>query len=264
MTWPGRRRGIVPFPVPCSLFPLIILLLGCRGSLSPLSNKLDIGEEAYLVFTADGEEGQGDLFASTPAGGTPYQVTFTRVDERLGALSPDGMMLAFVRARSASDDRRWLVVMNLLNGAERQTEVPGIVPEATAWAPDGRRIFVRSGTTLLVTAAPPGHMELGEVIPPDKPAAESALAVLLGEPAVGMVVPCEHGGICAQIPGDTAAVIATTATSPVRWAGDSLAYLENGAWTVRPLSGGRTRILRWSGLAHQPRDLTLFPGRARR
>jgi hypothetical protein len=264
MTGSGRRRGVAPFPVSRSLFPLIILLLGCRGSLSPLSNKLDIGEEAYLVFTADGEAGQGDLFASTPAGGTPYQVTFTRVDERLGALSPDGTMLAFVRARSPSDDRRWLVVMNLLNGAERQTEVRDIAPEATAWAPDGRKVYVRSGTTVLVTAAPPGSLELSEVIAPDRPAAESALAVLLGDPAVGVVVPCETSGLCAEFPGDTPAVIAAAATSPVRWAGDSLAYLDNGEWTVRPFSGGRTRILRWNSLTGRPRDLTLFPGRARR
>jgi len=264
MTWPGGHRSVVPFPVPRSLFPLVILLLGCRGSLSPLSNKLDIGEEAYLVFAADGEEGQGDLFASTLSGGTPYQVTFTRVDERLAALSPDGVMLAFVRARFPADDRRWLIVMNLLSGAERQAEIRGVVPEATGWAPDGRRIFVRGGNTVLMTAAPPGEVELSEVVEAEQVAAESGLAVLLGDPPVGVVVPCADGGICVRLSGDTLATVSASATNPVRWAGDSLAYLEGGEWTVRPLAGGRTRILRWTRPPSRPRDLTMFPGRARR
>jgi hypothetical protein len=268
VTIPPERGPGGPFTFHRSPFSGLLaaslLLLSCRGTLSPLSNKLDIGEEAYLVFTADGEDGQGDLFASTPAGGTVYQVTFTRVDERLTALSPDGMMVAFVRARSPSDDQRWLIVMNLLNGAERQVEVRGIVPEATGWAPDGRRIYLRSGKSVQVTEAPPGRLELREVLAPEQAAADSALAVVLGDPAIGMVVPCATGGICVRFPGDTVAMIAAAASSPVRWAGDSLAYLDGGAWTVRPLSGGRTRILRWSRPIRKPRDLTLYRGRARR
>ncbi|MEO8139520.1 MAG: hypothetical protein ABI742_07745, partial [Gemmatimonadota bacterium] len=65
----------------------LLLLVACRGSLSPLSNKIEVGKEPYIVFTADGEGGVGDLFASPLQGETQFQITFTRVDERLPALS---------------------------------------------------------------------------------------------------------------------------------------------------------------------------------
>jgi hypothetical protein len=267
-----RRTGRLPAPrrawlVSRSALPLILLLLACRGTLSPLSNKLDIGEEPYLVLAADGEDGQGDLFASTLAGGTAYQVTFTRVDERLAALAPDGTMLAFVRSRSASDSRRWLIVMNLQSGAERQVEIRDLVPDATAWSADGRQLYVRGGLSVLTTAAPPATLQLQAVPEAGRPAADSALAVLLGDPAVGVAVPCPTGGICARFGADTATriIAAGGATNPVRWAGDSLAYLEGGDWVVRPLAGGRTRILRWSSRApSRPRGLTVFPGRGSR
>ncbi|TFG50583.1 MAG: hypothetical protein E4H38_03320, partial [Gemmatimonadales bacterium] len=120
----------------------LVLLAACRGTLSPLSNKVEIGQESYIVFAADGEDGVGDLFASSPGGGTAWQITFGRVDERLPALSPDGVMLAFDRGRLPGDTTtRSVVVMNLLNGAERQVVAPGVLrPSAIAWSADGERI----------------------------------------------------------------------------------------------------------------------------
>src|SRR6267142_409397 len=53
------------------------LLAACRGTLSPLSNRLKIGEESYIVFSADGEDGLSDLFASPPSGSPTFQITFT-------------------------------------------------------------------------------------------------------------------------------------------------------------------------------------------
>lgn len=240
------------------------MLGSCRGSLSPLSNKLDIGEEAYVIFAADGEAGVGDLFASSSAGGTPYQVTFTRVDERLPSLSPDGVMLAFVRAKADDNGERWLVVMNLVNGAERRVAIAGSAPEALAWTPDGSRIYLRIAEQILVTPTPPGDMALGPVNDIQRPAADSALAVLLGDPPLGVAVGCDHGGICVRLDEGPLETISAAGAFPARWSGDSLAYLEGGDWVIRPLAGGRTRVLRWTRAPSRPRELTLFRGRARR
>ena len=101
------------------------LLAACSGSLSPLSNKVKVGQEAYVILVADGEDGLGDLFASSTGGGVAFQITFTRVDERLPALAPDGVSLAFVRARAPGDTSELHVaVMNLLNGTERSLDLP--------------------------------------------------------------------------------------------------------------------------------------------
>ncbi len=219
-----------------------------------------------MVFAADGEAGSGDLFASSSAGGVRYQITFTRLDERLPALSPDGTMLAFVRSSAPGHSReRWLVVMNLLNGAERRTEIEGAVPDALAWAPDGTRIYLRVGGTVRASPAPPGDLAIAGVGDVERAAADSALTVLLGDPPFGTAVNCDGGGICVRLGGDSLATVAAAGSVPTRWSGDSIAYFESGAWVIRPLAGGRTRVLRWSVDAPTPpRELTLFPGRARR
>jgi hypothetical protein len=241
----------------------LLLLTACRGSLSPLSNKLQVGKDPYVVFTADGEEGLGDLFASPLQGGAPYQITFTRVDERLPALSPDGSMLVFLRSRLPGDTGDVsLVIMNLLNGAERRAVLPqGIRPDATAWSPDGQRLFVRAGAVVLAAAAPPAEARFAEVSAVERPTADSALAVLLGDPPLATAIPCPTaGGVCVRLGADSLLVVAADAETPGRWPGDSVLYLLKGAWTVRPMGGGKTRVLQWSPAPPHIRQLTTFRG----
>jgi hypothetical protein len=255
---PSRRRP----PLAAHRSLLVLLAAGaCRGSLSPLSNRVQVGREPYVVFSADGEADVGDLFACKPAGGEVFQITFTRVDERLPALSPDGTMLAFLRARTpeAATSQR-LVVMNLLNGAERQVELGARYPDAIAWARDGRSLYLRVGDTLLGTGTPPASMDVKPVPAPGRPAAESLLSVLLGEPPLAEAVPCEGGGICARFGDGTRQTIAPAAAEPTRWMGDSIAYREGGQWVIRPLAGGRPRVLRVSKDLRQMRSLTVFRG----
>lgn len=250
---------------PWRRWPLLLAaLVGCRGTLSPLSNKLEVGEEPYLAFVADGEGGVGDLFASALAGGVPFQVTFTRVDERLPALSPDGLMLAFVRARAPGDTTAAdLIVMNLLNGAERRADLgPAAAVEALAWAGDGGTLYARRGEAIYALPAPPSQGTLRPVDPARAAAADSAFRVLLGRPPVGEAMPCaDPPGICARLGDGEPALLAPGATHPVRWPGDSVAYLDRGAWTIRPLGGGATRIMRWTRPVGHPRGLTVFGGR---
>jgi WD40-like Beta Propeller Repeat len=240
-----------------------VLLGACRGSLSPLSNKIEVGRAAYVVFTADGEDGLGDLFASSIQGGTPFQITFTRVDERLPALSPDGSMLAFVRSRLPDDTGDVaLVVMNLLNGAERRIALPAeLRPEATAWSPDGRRLYLRATGQVFTVPAPPADPVVAPVAAAGRAAADSALAVLVGDPPLAEAVPCANGdGVCVRLGDGTIATVAADGSAPARWLGDSIAYREQGEWTVRPMEGGKLRLLQWTPAPQRVRDLTTFRG----
>jgi hypothetical protein len=242
-----------------------LMLLACRGSLSPLSNKLEVGEEPYVIFAADGEAGVGDLFVSIPVGGSSFQITFTRVDEEIPSLSGDGTMLAFIRSRAPGDTQhRSLVVMNLLNGAERRVDLAGVLPTALTWSRDGARIFLRQGDSVRVTPAPPAALRLAPVASTDRPAADSQLAVLLGDPPMAMAVPCASGeGICARLGDGKEQTITSSGRDPVRWRGDSIAYREDDGWVIRPLAGGRTRALSWTQTSGHPRNLTIFAGRPR-
>lgn len=237
---------------------LTLLASGCRGSLSPLSNRIEVGQEPFFVFVAEGEEGVGDLWAAKPAGGTPYRITFTRPDERLPALAPDGSMLAFVRARAPGDTAAGsLVVMNLLNGAERRVELAGNPVDALAWSADGRAIYARRGEGILVLAAPPARGELTPVSPGNAPAADSAFRVLLGDPPIGEAVPCEDApGICAVLATGEVTPLSPIAADPIRWPGDSVAYREGEEWVIRPLGGGATRTIRWASPVAHVRSLS--------
>ena len=42
--------------------------------------------------------------------------------------------------------------------------------------------------------------------------------------------------------------------SPFRWGSDSVAYTEGASLVVRPLGGGRSRIVEWSKAPSRPRD----------
>lgn len=239
----------------------LLVLAGCRGTLSPLSNKLKVGQEAYVAFVADGEAGQGDLFASPPVSGTAFQVTFTRLDERAPALSPDGATLAFLRAISAGDTApASLVFLNLLNGAERRTEAPPAI-EAVRWSPDGRSLFLRGAAGLYRTPAPPAPLAIAPVTGSERARADSLFRTLLGDPPLGEAGPCASGaGVCARLTGGDTLTLSADGSGSFAWSSDSVGYFEDGGLVIRPLAGGKTRTIRWQASLAHPRQATWFPG----
>lgn len=244
-----------------------LALAACSGSLSPLSNKLEIGEEPYVVFVGDTPDGAGELFAAPAAGNQAYQFTFTRLDERLPALSPEGGMVAFVRASGTGDTSRVTVwVMNLLNGADRRLTEPGqVVPDRLAWSADSRTIFLRTATGVFAAAAPPDAESVAPVEGAATGLADSALMVLLGDPPAAQARPCRtQAGLCALTAGGAETLLAADGTGPVRWGPDSVGYVTGGSLVVRPLGAGRTRPLRWRrGEVAHLREPTFFPGKGR-
>lgn len=250
--------------------PSIVLVLagtaaiGCRMSLSPLQNRLDIGREAYVIFVAEGEGGQGDLFAVAAAGGSVYPVTYTRLNETGPVLSADGSMLAYLRSRSAGDssDTR-VVVMNLLNGAERVLFVaqPGRIPLRVGWHVDAPLLFIETSGGVLEATLPPADLVVYPTA--DHASATAALSLLLGRPAFAKVVPCsDASGLCvAPLGGGGEEPLGASVSAVASWGADSLIYLSGGEIMVRPMAGGRSRAVRWVDPPGNPSQFTGFvPG----
>ncbi len=217
-----------------------------------------------VVFVGGDAPGGGDLYALEPTGGRAIRITFSVVGEMRPALSPDGGQLAFLRAGALSDSTPASVwVLNLVSGAERRIPLPPRAgpPERVAWSADGRLLLVRSAAGLYGAPAPPQQSEARPLAGPERAAAESALAVLLGRPAFARVVPCaEAEDLCVLGDSGPPALLARGAREPARWGPDSVAYLLGDQLLVRPVGPGRARRVTWSGVPPRPRQLTVFPG----
>ena len=241
---------------------LLAGLLACRVSLSPVKNRINIGVESYVVFDAEGEEGKGDLFAVPASGGKVFQLTFSRVHESAPMLSPNGIMLAFIRGPRPEDTTgRRVWVLNLLNGAEREIPpVPDAYPERVAWAADGSALYIRTRRGDFRAAAPPAESRVAPIELEGRATADTALSVPLGDPVAGIAQPCDSGGgLCVFTRGGSQ-LLAATGRDPFRWGSDSVGYLSAEGLQVRPLGGGSTRALRWSGVPPGVRTATYFPG----
>lgn len=223
---------------------LLLMLPGCR--ISPLTNQIAVGEEAFVVMVGDGTGGAGDLYAGSAAGGTLFQLTFTNTAEGMPRLDPTGGLLAFLR--DDAKGRSWLVVMNLFNAAEREVQLP---PEAGSvtdlgWDADGTMLYLRTDSGHYRTPAPPAALALQSIVEEaEVMAADSAVAVMLGSPAFARVVPCPDQGLCIQTDSIVAPLVAD-GRDPLRWTSDSVGYLVDQFLVVRPLGPGRSRRIEWS------------------
>jgi len=231
--------------------------------MSPLQNRLAPGQEPFAVFVADGEAGLGDLYAIRPDGGSTIPITYTRVRELAPALSPDGTGLAFIREGSAGfPSTRRVVVMNLLNGAERILPSTDAPPDAVAWSATGTQLYLRTGAALVAVPVPPAKAELRPLDSLEALRADSAFWVLLGTPAFGRAEECPETGVCVVLPDGSRSVVAAEGRGAVRWGSDSLGYFTADGFEVRPLSAGHARQVKFIPLPTNPRELTFFPGPA--
>jgi hypothetical protein len=241
---------------------LLTVALAC-GTLPPLRGKIDVGRESYAVFVGGSGLG-GDLYAVRGEGGPVYQITFTPVAELRPALSPDGAAVAFLRGLSLRDSTPSSVwVLNLLNGSERELRLPkgAGVPERVAWSPDGKSLVLRTTRELYRLNAPPARPDPRSVPSEERAAAESSLAVLLGDPVFATVVPCKRAeDLCVVPQRGSPGILAQAASDPVRWGRDSVAFFTGELFQIRPLARGRPRLLHWSEVPPRPRQLTFFPG----
>jgi len=252
-------------PLTLFLFPLTLFLGSC-GTIPPLRGKIEVGRDAYAVFVG-GSGINGDLYAVRADGGPTFPLTYTAVAELRPQLAPNGTDVAFLRGRSLRDSTPASVwVMNLLNGSERERRLPDEAgtPRRVGWSRDGQTLIVEATGGLYQVKAPPERADPQPVAPDQRAAAESSLAVLLGDPVFARVLPCERRtDLCVLTTRGRRGILAQAARDPVRWGPDSVAVLVGGDLVqIRPLAKGRPRVLEWTNVPQSPREMTFFEGQS--
>jgi hypothetical protein len=173
--------------------------------------------------------------------------------------------VAFLRARSLRDSTPATVwVLNLLSGADREVRLPkgAGAPRLLGWSGDGKSLVVRAEGGLYRVNAPPAKPLPRPIPAAERAAAESSLAVLLGDPVFARVVPCPTAGeLCVAGDSGTPGFLARGAQQALRWGPDSVALVIGDKVEIRPLGPGRSRRLSWSQLPENPRQLTYFEGK---
>jgi hypothetical protein len=245
-----------------------LLLAACERGFLPLGGRFEVGRDPMVIFVGGDAPAGGDLYALQAEGGGAIPITFSVVGEMRPSLSPNGGQVAFLRGGTLADSLPASVwVLNLANGAERQVGLPLEAgrPEQVGWTGDGAGLVVRTAGGIYRAPAPPVGGEARPLAGPERAAAESSLAVLLGDPAFARVVPCEDpADLCVVGDSGPPAPLAADAGDAARWGDDSVAYLAGGRLVVRPVGPGRARVIDWSGVPARPRQLTVFPGAASR
>lgn len=234
-----------------------LLCTGC--SVTPLTNRIKIGEEAFVIAVGEGPDGQTDLFAAPAGGGGFVRLTFNRAEERLPKISPDGTMVAFLRGVQGST---WsLVILDLRTNAERALPLPAEAgaPERLGWSRDSRQV-VLSAQGYFAMTAPPGASGFTRPPADSVAVAESMSRELLGEPPSAMIGECMNGGLCVVAQSGEVTPLDTAARDAVRWGADSLGYFMPGGFEIRPLAGGHSRRPEWLNPPSRLRQLTFNPG----
>jgi hypothetical protein len=230
--------------------------LACN--LTPLTNKIEVGEEAFVIAVGEGSDSMTDLFAVPAGSGTFARLTFNRAEERLPRLAPDGLRVAYLR-RTQREASWSLVVLNLLTNAEQSGMLPAAAgePEGLGWSRNGRSIVLRARGYYTMTTVP-GGAALLLVDSALLRQADSATRELLGAAEEGIVRRC-GAELCIAV-GDSVTPLGPGITGAVRWGPDSVGYFANGSFEVRPLGGGYPRRPAWKGLPSRLRDVTYHPG----
>jgi hypothetical protein len=242
------------------------MFFACR--VSPLTNQIEVGEEPFVILVGEGEGGQTDLFAGSAAGGEMTRITFSRPHEWAPALDPTGGVVAFFRAPAGGDPR--VVFMNLSSASERELLIPPELgpPDRIGWSEDGSRLFLRFPNGLATVQAPPAKGKVLVLTESEAGSAERALAVEIGWPVFGRVEMCREQPsseenqplLCVVSPGHEPTTLTAGAHSPLRWGGDSVAYMVGTSLEIRPLGGGRARRPTWTRMPQNPREPTYTPG----
>ena len=236
-----------------SFLTVLTVLTGC--TVAPLTNKIKVGEESFVVGVGEGSDSLTDLYAALASGGNFYRLSFNRAEERMPSLSPEGTRVAFLRRNTAGNP--WsLVVLDLRNNREVSTPLAKAVgePEAMGWSEDGTMIVIR-GLGLMVTPAPPRALWLRSVALDSVRWADTVTSELLGDPPSGRIATCA-GTTCVIAGNDTTRLEGVSA--PIRWGSDSLGYMGSSGWEIRPLLGGRVRRPEWKGMPDRLREISYY------
>jgi len=246
-----------PWPRSASAAPVAIALLLSACGFSPLTHRLEVGQEPIVIFVAEGIDRHTDLFAVAAGGGAVAQVTFTPLVERHPRLSPSGDVVAFLRSRDTLPGTHAnVILMNLLTGAEAAIALPQAAgePVGLAWNDSATAVFVRTTSGVWRAPAPPLTGAATPIAAGDSAVADSALDTWLGSPRFARAINCAGSGLCiVGSRGDTTP-LAPQGISVIPWGSDSVGWFEKGTIVVRPLGPGRSRRVLWTEAPENPRE----------
>jgi len=239
----------------------VITALAAACAVTPLTNKVRIGEEPFVIAVGEAPDSMTDLFAAPAGGGAFARLTFNRAEEHAPSLAPGGTSVAYFRRSEPASDRWSLIVLDLLTNREESTPVPEGAgkPLAVGWTRDGSRLLVRSYGHM-VSAAPPGALWLQTVSLDSIAWADSVTTHYLGEPPAARIGVCPHTGYCIFAVNGEVTELERGISGPIRWGPDSLAYVTPTGFEIRPLSGGRARRPIWTGTPAGARAFTYNGG----
>ena len=153
--------------------------------------------------------------------------------------------------------------MNLQTGGEREIALPrdAGVPRRVGWSRPGRRWRSPRGAAS-TGPAPAADAKAIAVAAAERPGAESALAVLLGDPVFARVIPCaEPGALCVVADTGAPGVLAEHARDAARWGADSVGVPRRERDRGPAARRGPRPENRVVGASRRPRELTAFGGR---
>lgn len=229
-------------------------LVTVAGCVTPLSNRIDVGNEAFIVVVGEGAGGIVDLFAAPAEGGMFRQLTFTRSVEDLPRLGPTGTLLAFVRGDTP-------VILDLITGLETDKPWPegaGAI-EGFGWNAAGDTVVARAGNG--IWWSPTGTAAGWTAVPAEqRDAAADLTREQVGAPGFGFLGRCEDGGEWCIVTAGGETAIDPAARDPIRWGPDAIAYLARDRIEIRPLGGGRIRQPTWAAAPAGIRHPTHHPG----
>lgn len=239
------------------------LLAAC--GFTPLSNQIDVGDEAFVVVVGEGANGATDLFAAPAEGGTFRQLTFTRAAEDLPELGDSGTRLAFVRYPLDTAQPAEVTITNLERGTESAATLPREAgrPRKLGWfaGDDSLAVVAEGGRWVTGTGTPPSW----QPVTADRAAAiDSLVAESVGDPGFATIAPCGAGaGVCIRTAGGEESALDRRAIDPIRWGSDAVGYLLGDRIEIRPLGGGRVRRPDYRSIPAHPRRPTHHPGAKR-
>jgi len=233
------------------------VLLAAACTVTPLTNKISVGEEAFVIGVGEGPDSLTDLFAAPAGNGAFARLTFNRAEEHLPRLAPDGLRVAYLR-RARGQSSWTLVILDLLSNAEQTSAVPleSGPTGGLGWSLDGTQVVLRTGEGRYysMNATGSGKARLVPIASGLVVQADSLTRELLGPAREGLVRAC-GGELCVAV-GDSLTPLGAGVSGAIRWGPDSVGYFSNGRFEVRPLAGGVPRRPGWKEVPGQLREIT--------
>lgn len=234
-----------------------VALFATACSVTPVTGKIKIGEEAFVIAVGEGSDGATDLFAAPATAGKFYRLTFSRVVEDRPRLAPNGTLVGFFRRFPDATD---LVILDLLSMGERRARL-GSEASRIGWSAGADTVFVAMGRD---TVMAPLAIEPFAMVPVPEAAGHGAVRALgewLGPAGFAMVGRCRRAdGVCAVVSDSVETPLGGPELEPVRWGPTAVGYLVNGEIEVRPLGGGRATRPTLADAPRGLRQLTHHPG----